>query len=86
MAPLACPFAGDDWPNSVGPKTMARFCIDIEFSAACWLILKEFSRECGKQSITCRNKLPMQMSHEVLQCGVIGIGEVVHPFMKANVS
>jgi len=31
----------DAWrPNRVGPNTIARFCMDIEFSAESWFILK----------------------------------------------
>jgi hypothetical protein len=28
-------------PKRVGPKTMERFCIDIEFSAECWFMLEK---------------------------------------------
>jgi len=34
-----CPFIIVCWLKSVGPKTMAKFDVDIELSADCWLIL-----------------------------------------------
>jgi len=35
-----CPLLDARCPNSVGPKTMERFCMDMEFSAECWFILE----------------------------------------------
>jgi len=70
MAP--CPLLDARCPKSVGPKTIERFCMDMEFSAECWFILEKQVRNTNFPKIYTA-ALPMQVTQEVLQCWIVSI-------------
>ena len=65
-------------PNKVGPNTIDKLDIDIEFVAdRSWILIVSLARVVD---------LLVQMAHEVFESSVIRIREIVHLTMQSDIS
>ena len=80
IPPLICPLlpsTGGTWPNNVGPKTIPRFVIVMEFRSELEVIL----RGClihEQMILVVEYNPPVQMPHQVLQRRIVSIRKLVH--------